>query len=546
MTNGVLWHLSWRLYFRLTCRRSGSLSKSRRCNMAAMDNEQVTLLLYAEDAVALTNVSQSQNEATGFELSVFTKSVSHYTAFAAADRRPRKKRPLTRAWRQEHMPNVGTPASKEGGLWRVGQTPAASTCATVYKERHGQRLTCSHLYTETLVDREEHLFAPILVSSGQIASRRDCFLTCGNPLHRPVIGAEYVKQRADIGQRHHGHGVFPHQAITTGRTRKWVCPAVDNRLPETASGTMNNRAAASPNPSPSRIARHVTATGIKVNIRPCSFVFRLKFAFSLLQVCRPRQNSLVLLQTVGHLPLQIKLRSDDEMARRATLTNPAGWQKWCGRENLELDHLPRAYHNMAGERLYPGRVNCAVIVAYERAWWLRCNRYAGQCRAQDRRGIVMADGPCGLTGVLTSLPSRNHSVLHYWRQNDEVPGAGPHSRPTPQAAMTLLLNACAGAVQQWRELPRDVRSPPACLSPRRIGFNPRPVHYGFSQVGIVPDYAAGRWAFSWISRSPYTFIPALLHTHLASPTLALKTSMLRAAQIYSLTITRASAHTFKI
>ncbi|KAJ8877455.1 hypothetical protein PR048_021910 [Dryococelus australis] len=40
---------SWMLYFRLTSRRSGSLSKSRRRNMAAMDNEQVTLL-NAEDA----------------------------------------------------------------------------------------------------------------------------------------------------------------------------------------------------------------------------------------------------------------------------------------------------------------------------------------------------------------------------------------------------------------------------------------------------------------------------------------------------------------
>ncbi|KAJ8879235.1 hypothetical protein PR048_019841 [Dryococelus australis] len=56
----------------------------------------------------------------------------------------------------------------------------------------------------------------------------------------------------------------------------------------------------------------------------------------------------------------------------------------------------------------------------------------------------------------------------------------------------------------------------------------------FSHVGIVLD-DAGRRTFSGISRFPRSFTPALLHTHLASPSSALKTSMLRAAQIISLT-----------
>ncbi|KAJ8878003.1 hypothetical protein PR048_022466 [Dryococelus australis] len=47
--------------------------------------------------------------------------------------------------------------------------------------------------------------------------------------------------------------------------------------------------------------------------------------------------------------------------------------------------------------------------------------------------------------------------------------------------------------------------------------------------------AAGRWIFSWISRFHYPCIPALLHSHLALPSSALKTSMLRAAQISTLT-----------
>ncbi|KAJ8869248.1 hypothetical protein PR048_030820 [Dryococelus australis] len=51
----------------------------------------------------------------------------------------------------------------------------------------------------------------------------------------------------------------------------------------------------------------------------------------------------------------------------------------------------------------------------------------------------------------------------------------------------------------------------------------------------VPDDAARRRVFSGISRYPHPFIPTLLHTHFTSPSSALKTSMLRIAQISSLT-----------
>ncbi|KAJ8868508.1 hypothetical protein PR048_030036 [Dryococelus australis] len=56
---------------------------------------------------------------------------------------------------------------------------------------------------------------------------------------------------------------------------------------------------------------------------------------------------------------------------------------------------------------------------------------------------------------------------------------------------------------------------------------------GISLLGIVPDDAAGRRVFSGVSRFPRPFILALLHTHL-SPSSALQTSLLRAAQISSL------------
>ncbi|KAJ8868773.1 hypothetical protein PR048_030313 [Dryococelus australis] len=83
----------------------------------------------------------------------------------------------------------------------------------------------------------------ITPSKTELGHERDCNNTlrkasCRNPLHEQVTRAEYVKQRADIGQRNTGRVVFRHRAIATRRARRWVCPAVDNRLPEVASGTM--------------------------------------------------------------------------------------------------------------------------------------------------------------------------------------------------------------------------------------------------------------------------------------------------------------------
>ncbi|KAJ8871200.1 hypothetical protein PR048_027506 [Dryococelus australis] len=56
-------------------------------------------------------------------------------------------------------------------------------------------------------------------------------------------------------------------------------------------------------------------------------------------------------------------------------------------------------------------------------------------------------------------------------------------------------------------------------------------HSGFSQVGIIPDDATCRRVSSWISRFPRPFNSPLLHSHLISPSSALKTSLLRAAKI---------------
>ncbi|KAJ8867446.1 hypothetical protein PR048_031248 [Dryococelus australis] len=67
------------------------------------------------------------------------------------------------------------------------------------------------------------------------------------------------------------------------------------------------------------------------------------------------------------------------------------------------------------------------------------------------------------------------------------------------------------------------------------GSIPDRVASGSSHVRIVSDDAAGRQVFSGISRFSRPFILALLCTQIASPPSALKTSVLKAVQISSLT-----------
>ncbi|KAJ8893766.1 hypothetical protein PR048_006366 [Dryococelus australis] len=76
-----------------------------------------------------------------------------------------------------------------------------------------------------------------------------------------------------------------------------------------------------------------------------------------------------------------------------------------------------------------------------------------------------------------------------------------------------------------------VNSPPT----RRTGFIPGGVTPEFSHEGIVRDDAAGRRVLSGIFRFLRHCISALLHTRLALPPSALKSSLLRATQISSLT-----------
>ncbi|KAJ8894970.1 hypothetical protein PR048_000278 [Dryococelus australis] len=72
-----------------------------------------------------------------------------------------------------------------------------------------------------------------------------------------------------------------------------------------------------------------------------------------------------------------------------------------------------------------------------------------------------------------------------------------------------------------------------CLLPTKANKAQTPgrVIPRFSQVETVPDDAAGQWVFSGICSFPLPCISALLHSHIISPSSALKTSLLRATQI---------------
>ncbi|KAJ8893559.1 hypothetical protein PR048_006158 [Dryococelus australis] len=93
-----------------------------------------------------------------------------------------------------------------------------------------------------------------------------------------------------------------------------------------------------------------------------------------------------------------------------------------------------------------------------------------------------------------------------------------HKEDTPQLVETLWCNG-------WTSR----------LTLGEPGLIPGGVTTTFWHVGLVPDDVTCRCVFSEVSRFFRPCIPVLFHTHLASPSSTLKISMLRAAQISSLT-----------
>ncbi|KAJ8897781.1 hypothetical protein PR048_003131 [Dryococelus australis] len=100
-------------------------------------------------------------------------------------------------------------------------------------------------------------------------------------------------------------------------------------------------------------------------------------------------------------------------------------------------------------------------------------------------------------------------------------------------AIATLRSSIHTSLQRYRHLrPPLLRVSPACKpwwrSGQGVSLTPR-VATGFSHVGIVSGYAT--WlVFSGMSRFPHPCIPALLYTHIASPSSALNMLLLSAAR----------------
>ncbi|KAJ8880610.1 hypothetical protein PR048_017080 [Dryococelus australis] len=155
----------------------------------------------------------------------------------------------------------------------------------------------------------------------------------------------------------------------------------------------------------------------------------------------------------------------------------------------------------------------------------------GQCTAFVRIQYDIRSNPhCGSNSSCTDVEINNVAP---------IPLVPPAVRQWYSYALILSLRGLPpGAKQEFQSstfINFRIPSAPVSLLASHQG---EPGHSGFSHVGIVPDDADGRRVFSGISRFTRPFIPALLHTHLISPSLTLKISWFRAAQISSLILTK--------
>ncbi|KAJ8894760.1 hypothetical protein PR048_000067 [Dryococelus australis] len=120
---------------------------------------------------------------------------------------------------------------------------------------------------------------------------------------------------------------------------------------------------------------------------------------------------------------------------------------------------------------------------------------------------------CGLACILYPVPAR------CWPSGLRLQ---PHGTPLH---MFLVRYTCRAGP---RCPSRQTKPPPHPRAPTRHGEPgsiPGGVARGFSQVRIVIDSAVRQRIFSVISHFPQPYIPALLHTHLSSPSSALKAWM---------------------
>ncbi|KAJ8878704.1 hypothetical protein PR048_019289 [Dryococelus australis] len=160
----------------------------------------------------------------------------------------------------------------------------------------------------------------------------------------------------------------------------------------------------------------------------------------------------------------------------------------------------------------------------------RWDRQVPQCRAhEERHRLYTQCSELTCRVLIVSTPSN-------FRPRDQVAGncvtrrhrfgVRTHQDEPPRSPSTVLRSSD----ETHKCLPELVAAARENSHANRVRFLAESLSR-FSHVGIVSDDATGRWVFSEISRFPRPCIPVLLRTHLTSPSSALETSMLSAAQI---------------
>ncbi|KAJ8871613.1 hypothetical protein PR048_027940 [Dryococelus australis] len=147
--------------------------------------------------------------------------------------------------------------------------------------------------------------------------------------------------------------------------------------------------------------------------------------------------------------------------------------------------------------------------------------------AMDRGLSTNRRTPDWVHSGATKLVRRNTTTLRVVALNSCCPHANMRTSTSPRDKIDIkrVYTEAAFAIGAYFIIHAlDDSSPMADF--RQTGFNPRPGHSRFSQAGIVQDDAAGWRVFSRIFRFPRASILTLLHIHLASPSSALKTSVL--------------------
>ncbi|KAJ8883222.1 hypothetical protein PR048_015062 [Dryococelus australis] len=196
-------------------------------------------------------------------------------------------------------------------------------------------------------------------------------------------------------------------------------------------------------------------------------------------------------------------------------------------------------------------------------------------RHGNRRGGRAVSPLAFLRGVPGSIPGQTMPLVGGFSRNIPLPppfhsDAAPYSPQSPQSALKASLLRCK--LEDNHEKRRGIEtrnhgtshnhetyragSAFPCDACRGVivvsllashqgesGSIPGGVASGFSHVGILPN-DTGWWVFKEISRFPRPCFPTLLHTHFASPSSAIKTSLvlaLLAAAVRIVQVVRPSA-----